>query len=70
MISHRRRNVIDLTAIALGLAIGAILAALLLPLARAEADEEVISRQRPKLAAQAADASQEGRSPLRAIDAV
>lgn len=37
MISHRRRNVIDLTAIALGLAIGAILAALLLPLARAEA---------------------------------
>ena len=37
MISHRRRNVVDLTAIALGLAIGAILAALLLPLARAEA---------------------------------
>lgn len=38
MISHRRRNVVDLTAIALGLAIGAILAALLLPLARAQAD--------------------------------
>lgn len=37
MISSRRRNVVDLTAIALGLAIGAILAALLLPPARAEA---------------------------------
>jgi len=38
MISSRRRNVIDLSAIAIGLLIGLILAALLLPLAKAEAD--------------------------------
>lgn len=38
MISSRRRNVIDLSALAIGLLIGLILAALLLPLARAEAD--------------------------------
>ena len=38
MISSRRRNVTDLSAIAIGLLIGLILAALLLPLAKAEAD--------------------------------
>ena len=38
MISRHRRNVVDLTAIAIGLMIGLILAALLLPLAKAEAD--------------------------------
>ena len=38
MISSRRRNVIDLSALAIGLMIGLILAALLLPLAKAEAD--------------------------------
>ena len=38
MISRHRRNVVDLTAIAIGLLIGLILAALLLPLAKAEAD--------------------------------
>lgn len=38
MISRHRRNVIDLSAVAIGLLIGLILAALLLPLAKAEAD--------------------------------
>lgn len=38
MISRHRRNVVDLTAIAIGLLIGLVLAALLLPLAKAEAD--------------------------------
>ena len=38
MISSRRRNVIDLSALAIGLLIGLVLAALLLPLAKAEAD--------------------------------
>jgi len=38
MISRHRRNVVDLTAIAIGLLIGLVLAALLLPRARAEAD--------------------------------
>ncbi len=38
MISRHRRNVIDLSAVAIGLLIGLILAALLLPLAKAQAD--------------------------------
>ena len=38
MISSRRRNLTDLSAIAIGLLIGLILAALLLPMARAQAD--------------------------------
>lgn len=38
MISRHRRNVVDLSAVAIGLLIGLILAALLLPLAKAEAD--------------------------------
>lgn len=37
MISRHRRNVVDLSAVAIGLLIGLILAALLLPLAKAEA---------------------------------
>lgn len=38
MMSRHRRNVVDLSAVAIGLLIGLILAALLLPLARAQAD--------------------------------
>ena len=38
MMSRHRRNVVDLSAVAIGLLIGLILAALLLPLAKAQAD--------------------------------
>jgi len=38
MMSRHRRNVVDLSAIAIGLLLGLILAALLLPLAKAQAD--------------------------------
>ena len=48
MISRHRRNVIDLSAVAIGLLIGLILAALLLPLAKAEADARQPGKLREK----------------------
>lgn len=51
MISSRRRNLTDLSAIAIGLLIGLILAALLLPMARAEAEIDAGALDRAALIA-------------------
>lgn len=51
MISSRRRNITDLSAIAIGLLIGLILAALLLPMARAEAEIDAGTLDRAALIA-------------------